>query len=392
MFVSDRSATQTGRNPLAVIFLTVFIDLLGFGILIPILPTYAERFGANGTSVGLLNAVFSFMQLVFAPVWGRISDRVGRKPVIIATAIGTSAAYVIFGAAGSLWLLFVSRAFAGVCGGNIATAQAYIADVTTAEDRSRGMAVIGAAFGLGFTLGPGLAVLSQHFGAHAPFFVAAGLAALNAVWASIALPEPPRHRERIHRGARSYLDALRLPRLVFFVALLLLTTYAFSNVEVSFALYTHHELGFGEHQNGLAFVYIGLMISFVQMGVVRPMGKKITPTAFMIAGTLCMAAGAATLPLAHAWWHLAPALTLLAAGNALYSPSVMGMISNAAPADRQGEMLGVAQSAGAVGRIAGPAGGGLLFDHAGHPWPFWTAGALLGLAFAAVVYIRTSAR
>jgi DHA1 family tetracycline resistance protein-like MFS transporter len=385
------------KNPLAVIFLTVFIDLVGFGILIPILPTYAERFGAGGTEVGFLQAIFSLMQFLFAPVWGRVSDRVGRKPVIVATAVGTSIAYVVFGLADALWLLFVSRAIAGVCGGNIATAQAYIADVTPPEERSRGMAIIGAAFGLGFTLGPGLAALSQRLGPQAPFFIAAALAALNAVWAAVAISEPERHRPRVRRSVGSYLDALRLPRLAFYIGLLLLTTYAFSNVEVSFALFTHHELGFGEHENALAFVYIGAMISTVQMGVVRPLARRVSSTKLMIAGTLCMSVGAAILPLAGAWWHLAPALTLLAAGNALYAPSVMGSISTSAPEDRQGEMLGVAQSAGAIGRIAGPAGGGALFQHAGHPWPFWVAGALLGAACLAVIAQRvpgahTSAR
>jgi MFS transporter, DHA1 family, tetracycline resistance protein len=373
--------TSRFKNPLAVIFLTVFIDLLGFGILIPLMPTYAQSYGASGTEVGLLAASFSFMQLVFAPVWGRLSDRVGRRPVLMLTALGTSAAYVVFGLADSLWLLFVARAFAGACGGSIATAQAYIADVTTPENRGRGMAIIGAGFGLGFTLGPALAVLADSLGPRAPFFVAAGLALINTVWIAIALPEPARHEGATRRGIGSYADALRIPTLLFFIGLFLLTTYAFSNIESSFALLTNHELGFTERDNGLAFTYIGLTITFMQLVVVRRLARKVRPVAMMMAGTACMAVGAAAMPLAQVWWHLAVPLTLLSAGNALYSPSMMGAISTSAPVDRQGEMLGVAQSFGAVGRIAGPAGGGVLFDYVGHAAPFYAAGVLMLLAF-----------
>lgn len=384
------AAVSRFKNPLAVIFLTVFIDLLGFGILIPIMPTYVQRYGASGTEVGLLAAVFSLMQLVFAPVWGRISDRVGRRPVIVATAVGTAIAYVMFGLADALWLMFVARAFAGICGGNIATAQAYIADVTTPENRARGMAVIGAGFGLGFTLGPALAVVARLGGEHAPFFVAAGLAALNAVWAWIALPEPPRHAARARRGAASYLDALRMPSLLFYIGLLLTTTYAFSNVESAFAIFNKARLGFTEHENALAFTYIGVTLTFMQGFVVRRLAKRTTPKRMMLLGTGSMAVGAALVPMVSTSWHLAPAITLLASGSALYSPSVMGQISLAAPPDRQGEMLGVAQSAGAIGRIAGPAVAGVLFDYVGPASPFWMTCGLMLLAFALLISRRDS--
>ncbi len=368
------------KSPLAVLFLTVFVDLLGFGILIPILPSYAKSFGASATMIGLLGAIYSLAQMLFAPVWGRVSDRVGRRPVILVTAAGACVSYLVFGFAEALWLLFVARAFAGACGANISTAQAYVADVTTPADRARGMGMIGAALGLGFTLGPAIGGLAAHWGGkHAPFFVAAGLAAVNFVWAYVALPEPERHSERARRGLSSYADALRVRELAFFIFVYLLVTFAFSHIETAYVLFNHDELGFGERENGLMFTLIGVIMVIMQMSTVRPLTARYGSKRLIVAGTAICATGALLMPFATVWWHLLPATVLIAVGNALFSPSLSAVISVAAPADRQGEMLGVSQSAGAIGRIGGPSSGGLLYDHAGHAWPFWVCAALLYL-------------
>lgn len=380
---------MAGRSPLAVLFLTVFIDLLGFGIVIPILPTFAERYGATALAVGLLGTTYSFMQLVCAPLWGRLSDRVGRKKVIVTTALGSMIAYCIFGVADALWLLFVARAVGGVCGANISTAQAYIADVTTPENRARGMAIIGAGFGLGFTFGPALGGMAAHvWGVHAPFFVAAGLCLLNVVSATFLLPEPPRHAERRVARSGSYADAFRNRTLAFWLAIFLCVTFAFANVEATFALWNHFEVGFGEKENAYIFTYIGLVLSLVQGGALRPLSKRYGDAPLIVAGTACMGAGSLLVPTAHVWSMLILPSTLIAVGSALNSPSLTAAISKAAPPDRQGEMLGVSQSVGALGRILGPAWGGALFDHFGHGSSYVTTAALMLLASIAVVSRR----
>jgi DHA1 family tetracycline resistance protein-like MFS transporter len=374
-------AVVARKSPLAILFLTVFVDLVGFGILIPILPDYAKSFGASATQIGLLNAIYSLMQMAFAPVWGRLSDRVGRRPVIVATALAGCVAYLVFGFASSLWLLFLARGFAGVCGANIATAQAYVADVTTPETRARGMGMIGAALGLGFTVGPAVGGLAAHYGnQHTPFFVAAGLAAVNAGWAFVALPEPERHAQRPTRGFATYADALRIPALAFFVALFLLVTYAFSNIETAFVLYTHDVFGFSKGANGLMFTLIGVVLVLMQGLAVRPLTRRFGSERLITAGTLTTALGAALLVMARAPWQLIPPTIIIAAGTAMYSPSLSATISVSAPAERQGEMLGVSQSAGALGRILGPGGAGFIYEHAGNVWPFLTCAVLLGVA------------
>jgi multidrug resistance protein len=380
----DTLPAAVRRSPLAVIFLTVFIDLLGFGIVIPILPTYAERFGASATVIGLLGATYSFMQVLFAPVWGRVSDRVGRRPIIVITALGAAVSYTAFGLADNLAWLFVARAIAGICGANIATAQAYVADVTTPENRAKGMGMIGAALGLGFTLGPMLGGLATSWGGtHTPFFVAAGLATVNAIWAAIALPEPARHVQVGRRGLGTLADALKIPSLAFWILLYLLLTFAFANIENAFVLFNAHEFGFTERDNGLVFGFIGVILVLMQGGAVRPLTAKFGSERLVIAGAAICGLGAALLPLADTGWKIFPPTFLIAAGNALFSPSLSATISLNAPPDRQGEMLGVSQSAGAVGRIAGPTAAGLLFDHASHGAPFIVAGALLLLAAVA---------
>lgn len=380
------------RRPLAVLFLTVFVDLLGFGIVIPILPTYADRYGASALAVGLLGTTYSAMQLLFAPLWGRLSDRVGRRPVIVATALGSAVAYSLFGLGDELWLLFVARAAGGICGANISTAQAYIADVTAPEDRARGMAIVGAGFGLGFTFGPALGGLAAHWGGvHAPFFLAAGLALVNALSAALFLPEPPRHaRRETPRGFVSWADAFRIRRLAFFMIIFLCVTFAFANIEATFALFNHEELGFGERENAYAFTFIGLVLTLMQAGATRPLTRRFGELRMIIAGTLLVGASAALIPTVSTWWHLALPCALLATGNALYSPSLMATISQSAPADRQGEMLGVSQSLGALGRILGPAFGGFLFDTSGHAAPYIAAACIMALVGTVLTSFRWS--
>jgi DHA1 family tetracycline resistance protein-like MFS transporter len=384
-------AVVARKSPLPILFLTVFVDLVGFGLMLPILPKYAQDFGASATQIGLLNAIYSLMQFGFAPVWGRVSDRVGRRPIIVMTALGGAIAYVICGLAGSLWLLFVARGFAGICGANISTAQAYVADVTTKETRARGMGMIGAALGLGFTVGPAIGGIARGWGPHAPFFVAAGLSLANAAWAAIALPEPERHASRPARGLRTFADALRTPRLSFYVLLFLLVTYAFSNIETAYVLFTKDRFGFDEKLNGYMFTMIGVVLVIMQAGLVRPLTRRFGSERLIAAGALITASGAALLVGTFAPWHILVPTAIIAAGTALYSPSLSAVISISAPPERQGEFLGVSQSAGAIGRIAGPSLAGVIYEHAGHIWPFVTCAILLALASGVVAFGRPEA-
>src|SRR6266446_4305898 len=222
------------RSPLLVIFITIFIDLVGFGIVIPVLPFYAEgtKFGATPREVGLLFASYSFMQLIFAPVLGRLSDKYGRRPILLISLLGTSLGFLILGFATTLWMLFLGRIIDGISGGNISTAQAYIADVTTKKDRAKGMGLIGAAFGLGFVFGPAIGGVLSRWGINIPFLFAGGLAFANAILLYFVLPEtvtadhPARVSAAAGRGWKQVVDALRQPQLALILAIYFLSIVA----------------------------------------------------------------------------------------------------------------------------------------------------------------------
>lgn len=386
---ADDGAPPVGpapRRALAILFFTIFIDLLGFGILIPVMPTYARRYGASETVIGLLFATYSIAQLIAAPLWGRLSDRIGRRPVIVVAAAGSAVAYLCFGLADHLWMLFVARLIVGGCGGTISTAQAYIADVTAPEQRTRGMALVGAAIGLGFTIGPALSgLIASQGGVRAPFFVGAGLAAANAIWAAIALPEPAVRRAAARGPLISSLTrSIVLPGVGFYLGLLFVVTYAFAHIETTLVLWTTDLLGFTERDNGLLFMWIGIVLVIAQMGGTRRLAKSVSEPVLAATGCALMALGALATPLVGAWPLLAVTCAIIALGSALNSPAIMSAISRAAPAESQGELLGVSQSVSALGRIAGPPACGLLYQFVGRSAPWITSGVLLALGAVAV--------
>ena len=374
------------KRALAILFFTIFIDLLGFGILMPVMPTFARHYGASETVIGMLFATFSLTQLISAPFWGRLSDRVGRRPVLIVAALGSSLCHLGFALSTDLWLLFVARALVGACGGSISTAHAYVADITPPEQRTRGMALVGAAIGLGFTIGPGLSgLIASHGGVRAPFYVAAALALANAIWAYIALPEPA-HRHRSARGPlfASLGASLRLPGVGFWLVMLFVITYAFAHVEASLVLWTTDLMHFTPRDNGLVFTWIGVVLVLAQMGGTRRLAKVMPETTLATLGCAMMAIGTVLTPAFPHWGPLMALMGLMAFGNALTSPAVMSAISRAAPPEAQGEILGVSQSVSALGRIAGPPASGILYQHVGRWSPWVTCGALLAIAAAAI--------
>jgi DHA1 family tetracycline resistance protein-like MFS transporter len=383
-------------SPLIVIFVTVFIDLLGFGIIIPLLPFYAETFGANALIIGLLSTSFSLMQFVFAPVWGRLSDRIGRRPVILLGLFGSFVSYLVFGLANSLVVLFVSRIFAGIAGANIPTAQAVIADSTTIENRAKGMGMIGAAFGLGFIFGPAIGGFLSRWGFSTPAFFASALSLANFIAAWFLLPETlnPAHRAGAAGGGRiaAFRRAVSRPHLPLLLVVYFIVVAAFSNFEAIFALFAEHRFQFTAATIGYVFAFVGVVLVIVQGGlvgrVVRRVGeRKIVPVSLALA-----AIGMALLPADHSVPTLLVTLAILSIGMGFNNPSLVSLISQYSAAEDQGSILGVSQSLASLGRIIGPALGGFAFDRFGVDVPYESAAALIAIAavIAAVGLWRTS--
>jgi multidrug resistance protein len=380
-------------TPLAIIFVTVFIDLVGFGIIIPMLPFYAEAYGASAFQVGLLATSFSLMQFLFAPLWGRLSDRIGRRPVILAGLLGSAVSYLAFGLADTLAMLFAARILAGIAGANIPTAQAFIADSTTAENRAKGMGMIGAAFGLGFILGPAIGGFLSHWGYHMPAFFAAALSLANFIAGWFLLPESLTKEKRGVKRSTGRLDAFRtamtrpaLP-LVLLVSFLVMT--AFSAFESMFALFAGARFGYGATTIGYLFAWVGIVLAIVQGVLVGRVVPRIGEHRLVPAAILLMAVALVGHAVAPSVPVLMAAMGLLAVGMGFNSPATLSMVSRLADPSDQGATLGVSQSLGSLARIVGPVWAGLAFDGLGITVPFFMSAALMLIACAiSVVAVR----
>src|SRR2546423_5417102 len=401
------------RSPLVVIFITVFIDLVGFGIVIPVLPFYAEGagFGASPRQVGFLFASYSVMQLVFAPVLGRLSDKYGRRPVLLVSLLGTCAGFLILGFATTLWMLFVGRIIDGISGGNISTAQAYIADVTTKEDRAKGMGLIGAAFGLGFVFGPAIGGVLSRWGINVPFIFAGSLAFANAVLLYFVLPEtvtpdhPARASAATGRGWGQLFESLRNPRLSVVLAIYFLSIVAFSIMTASFSLFLMFRFGFDAFHNGWIFAFVGIISAFIQGGLIGRLVKRFGEPLLVIVGTFLFSVSLFATPfIGPTFGVMAILLTgaVSAVGNALNAPSLTSLASKSASASEQGTVLGVTQSVASLARAVGPSIAGLLiysavayvgFDRRSRNMSdgsimrtFWAAAAIQFIAFLLSMY------
>lgn len=371
-------------TPLGIVFTTVLIDLIGFGIVIPLMPLYAETFGASVTEIGLLTASFAFMQFLFAPVWGRLSDRVGRRPVILASLVGTAVASLIFGLAGALWLLFLARALDGLSGASYGAAQAYVADVTSPEERAHGMGLIGAAFGVGFVIGPAIGALFAAIDPRAPFFFAAGLAALNFALAWRRLPESRRADSAPVTFSRFALlkASLASRSLAPLVWLSFVGTFGFVAMEATFALLGARRFDFGLVEIGLVFTFIGVIAAIAQGGLVRPLVKRMGEWPVLRAGLVMTAASLALLAVVDELWALFPTLALLALGSGLVFPTVTTLVSKRAPEGDQGGVLGLMASTGGLARMTSPILATVLFEHVGVSTPYVLGAALFALCAA----------
>lgn len=412
-----RGARTSSRAPLppgfTTIWTTVALDLVGFGIVLPLLPLYASdsRFGASPAVVGVLLASFSLAQFVFAPVWGRLSDRVGRKPILVLSLAGTALGSLLTGLAGSLLVLFVGRVLDGISGASVSVAQAAVADLATPEERPRLFGLLGAAFGLGFVAGPAIGSLAALGDRRLPFLIAAAVAGVNAVVAVRRLPETnPRHlrgtvaeeagwvRETgledeaaaltlrptsraaapLAPPAHPTRDMTRL-LLVAFVSLA-----AFSAFEATFALFGRERLHLQLASAGAVFAGIGVVLAVVQASLVQPVVERLGERGTLRAGLLANACGLLLLAAVHSWLLLVPALLALVIGQGLVMPSLTASFAGRADRDRRGRVLGVQQSANGLARVLGPVFGGLAFERLGAPSPFLAGAAVMALCVAMI--------
>jgi multidrug resistance protein len=375
------------RRPLppgfATIWSTVALDLVGFGIILPILAIYGERLGASPTTLGFVVASYSLAQFVFSPLLGRLSDRIGRRPVILLSLFGTAVGSILTGVATSVWLLFLGRIVDGASGASVSVAQGAVTDVAPPSERPRLLGLLGAAFGVGFVLGPALGGLAALWGPRVPFFVAAVIAFVNGVVAWKRLPEtyqrgaasvsPPPPVSPVENAERRR-DLTRLALVAF------MATAAFSAFEATFSLLGERRFDLTESSVFAVFIGIGLLLVAVQGGLVRPFNAR-----FGAAGTVRLALtinaiGLLLLAAATTWLLLVPALVLLVLGQGLVTPTLAALVANRADEGRRGGALGFQQSAGALARIVGPALGGALFEHVGTAAPYVVGAGMIGVA------------
>jgi MFS transporter, DHA1 family, tetracycline resistance protein len=375
------------------IWSTVALDLVGFGIVLPILALYGERFGASPTTLGLVVASFSLAQFVCSPLLGRLSDRIGRRPVIILSLFGTAIGSLITGGATSVWMLFLGRIVDGASGASVSVAQGAVTDVAPPEDRPHLLGLLSAAFGVGFVLGPALGGLAALWGPRVPFFVAGAIALVNALVAIRRLPEthPPGMRaveetevdDVAEEGDRR--RTLTRLALVAFVA-----TSAFSAFEATFSLFGQHRFDLTEGSVFVVFIGIGVLLIVVQGGMVRPVNRRFGSLAALRVALTLNALGLLALALATTWWLLVPALVLLVVGQGLATPTLATLVADRAHDRRRGGALGFQQSAGALARIVGPVMGGILFQHVGVAAPYAVGAAMVGVALLLVAGLGPS--
>ncbi len=371
-----------------ILFFIVFIDLIGFGIIIPLLPFYGEFHDASPATVGLLMATYSFTQFLAAPFWGRLSDHLGRRPVLLVSLAGAVAAYLWRGLADSLWMLFAARAVGGFMAGNISTAFAYVADVTPREDRARGMGMIGAAFGLGFIAGPAIGGLLAgsdpvHADFHTPAFAAAAMSAMALVVALVTLKESLAAdiRRRLAEAPRQprlsmFRQALKRPNVGLLIVLTFLATFVFAGLESTFAMWSRRQFGWGPEQNGYLFAFVGLLSAVIQGGLVGRIARRFGEARLIIHGSAALAIGVMLIPFSHGLPLLLVAMVIAGYGFSVVSPSLTSLISLQVGDDEQGGIMGVTRSAATMARFLGPAWAGLLFETLGRDWPYF-GGALV---------------
>jgi MFS transporter, DHA1 family, tetracycline resistance protein len=406
--------TETTNNekfftkPIAIIFVTILIDLIGFGIMIPVLPYYVKlpEFHASPFEIGMLFAVYSLMQFIFSPILGGLSDKYGRRPILFFSLLGTCVAALITGLSTTLWMVFIGRMLDGVTGGNISTAQAYIADVTTKENRAKGMGLVGAGFGLGFVLGPMIGGFLSQFGTHVPFFFVSLLALANAISLYFFLPESRKFNETVNLKRRGrmteLLSSFENSRFATTVLLYFLVVVAFSMMTTAFAQYTMFRFNYDARQNGYLFGYIGVLAVVMQGGLFSVLVKKFGESRLIVIGCILLAGSFIAVPyVGPEVGGLAALLTgiaCFAVGNSLSTPALTSVASKESAEDSQGKALGTLQSAASLARAIGPAMTAFLLNDSITKnisdytlfRTFWTASAIMIMTLFIAVYFALS--
>lgn len=372
------------------LFFAALSNVVGLGVIVPLLPFYAEEAGAGAAEIAWLFAAFSLAQFITAPLWGRLSDKIGRKPVIAISFAGSVAGYIWLAYANDLTAIFLSRIFSGVMNGWLATSQAYIADITTSERRARGMGMLGAAFGVGFVIGPALGgylVGGDTPNFRLPMMIAAGGSAAALLISLVAMREPARH-EQIS-GTRTNLPVLlrSAPIVAAFVGFNFCLFFVFSAMESSFAVWCDHVLGMGPRAVGYYLSFAGICAAFVQAWLVGQVVKQVGEGPAIISGFVAVAAGLALLPLATSPPMLLPAIALLALGFGFANPSLLSLVSHAAAPDIRGGAMGLMQSGASLGRVFGPTWAGFAFAALGSSWPFLSGALVLVPVTIASVFL-----
>lgn len=367
------------KASLGIIFVTIFIDLMGFGILIPILPTFASKeLGISDFGIGSVVAVFSLMQFVFNPMLGKLSDKIGRRPVILATQLLTAVSYLIFAFSNSFVLLFFSRMLAGLGGSNIGVAQAYIADITTREERAKGMGVIGAAFGLGFVFGPVIGALLAKYGYHVAGLASAFFTLTAFTFAFFRLPESLKEKKSDGKIQIKIFDfpfakqVLSNPSLGFLSVLLFIIIFSIANIYGTFAILGYKFYHFSDQQNGMLFGITGLVGATIQAGFIRTLSQKLNDKTIVLIGIFFMMIGLGFLPYGGNFTGVAIVISIMAVGSGILQPIIPSMISKYAPDNQQGATLGFSQSVSAFARVLGPLWGGFSYHFLGYQFPFLT--------------------
>jgi DHA1 family tetracycline resistance protein-like MFS transporter len=389
------SAAAHSRTVLLIVFVTILIDFIGFTVLIPVLPLFAERLGASGFEVALILTVYALAQLLFLPLWGWVSDRIGRRPVILVSLFGTVCSFVALAFADSINMIYLARAFSGFFAASIGTAQAVVTDVTPPSERARGMSVIGAAFGAGMVVGPVLGGLTAQIDLKAPFYAVAILAGLNFVLAWLRLPES--RPEQLPKPGLVELRRSLIPtpvrlmmavhdrRIALYLYLFFHIFSAFAVLEGLITLYSGQQFEKGELDVGLLFMWIGVVLFLTQGLLLRKLVGRVSESLLVMIGITTMGVGLAAVSFVPSFGGLYVVGTLIAFGNGITFPSFTSLYSKACAAENAGELMGQSQAMATTGRIVGPVLGGLMYDNWSHGAPFLIAGAMM---FAAAIMFR----
>lgn len=385
------------KSALSIIFLTVFIDLMGFGLLIPILPTFASKeLGISDFEIGIIVAIYSFMQFIFNPMFGKLSDKHGRRPIILSTLLLTASSYIVFSFSTNFWILALSRVIGGLGGSNIGVAQAYIADITSKEERAKGMGLIGAAFGLGFVFGPVVGALLSQYGYAFAGYGSAAFSLMAFTFAFFKLPESKDLEVETTLTPSKIFDfnntfsVLKRKNIGFLIVLFFVIVFSMANIYGTFSILGYKYYHFSDMQNGFLFAIIGIVGAIIQGGFIKQLAKIFTDRNLILFGTIFMIIGLAAIPYGQNFLGVAIAGGVLAIGTGVLQPTILSMVSKYSHESEQGSILGINQSFSALARVLGPIWGGFSYNYLGYQAPFLTGSLFALLTFLATFFFFNS--